>query len=150
MRGEARAAAVTDTTVLNMDIPGPRPGPALSATSDMPTIAKEAPAAETAEPAATAKPAGNEAVETTAEAVGTATEAVETTEKTTTAETAATETTEVKPKKPISERFSEITAQRKAAEDRANRAQDALNDAIATIKQLSGKDSEAEAKRVEA
>jgi len=123
---------MTVTTVLNMNVPA-KIGPALSATSDMPVIAKEPTAAET-KPSETVetKPAETVAAEVKLEG--------ETAETNAASKTA----TEAKPKQPISERFSEITAQRKASDERANRAQEALNTAIATIERLTGKSETAE------
>lgn len=144
-----------------------RPAPALSATSDAPVPPKPAdPPPKPAAEAAPAKPA--EAPPQPAEGDGAAkpadsaaaaaepkpAEGEQAGSEAAPAEGEGAEKADGKPKKPISERFSEITAQRRAAEARAetavqaaNQATEALNKALDTIKQLQGKEAAAAAER---
>jgi hypothetical protein len=107
------------------------PGPALSATSDAPPNAPpEAPAAAESEPIASPPAEPTSTPEAPAEAESGAVEHAEE------AEADAGEQPVAKPKQPFSERLSEVVAQRRAAEERANRAVEAAATLADQVKSL--------------
>ncbi len=122
---------MAEAVVITADILTQNPGPALSATSDMPVLAsvEEAENTDAAPPA----PEGSEAAAETPAAEG---EGGETGAEDEGGEAAAAvegDKPTAKPKPGINERFSTLTEQRKAAEARADRLERLLEQALTRI-----------------
>lgn len=115
------------------DVLGKGGAPALSATSDMPTIEQTA-----VTEAVETKPADVPTVDKPAEAVA-ADPAVDTPVDATAEPAADAKPVKKDGKSGISERFSEMSTQRKAAEDRATKLTDSLEKALSAIDKLSAK-----------